>query len=594
LVIEAQRWAQTVRDMPRGKVLFAEPTGVTQRSRLWFEECEKEVLLDRWEAQLQKEALELREGERVTDVTGVLDGFEVVTDKGRYRARRVVLALGKAGNPRKADVPGERDAGARVLHRLDDPAHYAGREVFIYGGGDVACEAALALAPQSRVTLCTIDRELTYPKKRNREAIEAAAAAGHVTLKRGTRLSAITGDGVEVVGPAGRESLRADTVFEMIGAELPRPFFKKLGLRLEGEWSVARYAALAASFVLVYLLYAWKKGFPLDPARDIYRPEQASFPFDLLYPRLSRDLVVNLVRPLGLDPSFWYSLAYTIVMVIFGVAAMRRWRTRHQHLRYASLLFFQVVFFLIVNLAAPRLAGTDAWRAWGLYQPWPLFFNTFYWLPPGAVGWFFAGFGVFLVVVFMPLMARYHGKRFCTWICGCGGLAETLGDRVRHLTPKGPRSRAWELQNLVLLGWAVAALFATFTAFRGDPWNPISRLYSQIVDFWLVAVIPIALYPFYGGKVWCRYWCPLAAYNQVLSRWFGKLKIASNDKCISCTECSRYCQVGVDVMSFAKNQQPFDNTNSSCIHCGICIDVCPMGVLSFTSSDGKVHLGQAR
>jgi ferredoxin len=48
----------------------------------------------------------------------------------------------------------------------------------------------------------------------------------------------------------------------------------------------------------------------------------------------------------------------------------------------------------------------------------------------------------------------------------------------------------------------------------------------------------------------------------------------------------------VDVMSFAKHQQPFDNTNSSCIHCGICIDVCPMGVLSFTSSDGKVHLRQ--
>jgi ferredoxin len=34
-------------------------------------------------------------------------------------------------------------------------------------------------------------------------------------------------------------------------------------------------------------------------------------------------------------------------------------------------------------------------------------------------------------------------------------------------------------------------------------------------------------------------------------------------------------------MAFAKNQQTFDNANSSCIHCGICIDVCPMDVLSF-------------
>ena len=36
-------------------------------------------------------------------------------------------------------------------------------------------------------------------------------------------------------------------------------------------------------------------------------------------------------------------------------------------------------------------------------------------------------------------------------------------------------------------------------------------------------------------------------------------------------------------MAFAKNQEAFDNRNSSCIHCGICIDVCPMDVLSFDS-----------
>jgi ferredoxin len=502
----------------------------------------------------------------------------------------VVLAVGKAGNPRKAGVPGEKEHAARVLHRLIDPAEHHGQDLVVYGGGDVACEAALALAGDNRVTLVTIDPELTFPKKRNADAVREAAGAGRLTLRLGTRLVSLGGAEVEVEREGRRESLRADFLFEMIGAELPLPLFHRLRLRMSGAWTAARALGLVASFVLVYALYAWKKGFPLDPAHGLYRPEEALFPFGLLYPHLSRSTVVNLVRPLGFDPSLWYSLAYTILMVAFGVAAARRWRSRYQAWRYASLLFFQVAFFLIVNLGAPRLAGGDAWRAWGLYQPWPLFFNTFYWLPPGAVGWFFGGFGLFLVVVFMPLMARYHGKRFCTFICGCGGLAETVGDRFRHRSPKGPRSRAWEFQSYVLLAWATLALVATFTAFRGDPGNALSRLYSEIVDFWLVAVIPVALYPFYGGKVWCRYWCPLAAYNQLLSHWFGKLKIVANDKCISCTECSKYCQVGVDVMAFAKQQQPFDNRNSACIHCGICIDVCPMNVLSFSSGDGKVHL----
>jgi polyferredoxin len=112
-------------------------------------------------------------------------------------------------------------------------------------------------------------------------------------------------------------------------------------------------------------------------------------------------------------------------------------------------------------------------------------------------------------------------------------------------------------------------------------------LYALIVDFWLVAVIPVALYPFFGGKVWCRMWCPLAKYMQILSKWYGTLQISSNEKCISCTQCSTYCQVGVDVMAFAKNGQAFDNTNTSCIHCGICITVCPMDVLSFDNDARK-------
>ena len=38
---------------------------------------------------------------------------------------------------------------------------------------------------------------------------------------------------------------------------------------------------------------------------------------------------------------------------------------------------------------------------------------------------------------------------------------------------------------------------------------------------------------------------------------------------------------------FAKNQQAFDNKNFTCIQCGICIDVCPMGVLSFSTESSE-------
>ena len=248
-----------------------------------------------------------------------------------------------------------------------------------------------------------------------------------------------------------------------------------------------------------------------------------------------------------------------------------------------------MLFFLIVNIFAVQAMSVKyAWRAWGLYQPFPLFFNTFFWWYDGDPQWIvvtFVSAGIVGSLIAIPIASRNHGKRFCTWICGCGGLAETLGDRWRHLAPKGKRSRSWEFQGVVIFAASVIVGLVVVGMYETDGSNPWWFWYSYIVDFWLVAVIPIALYPFFGGKVWCRYWCPLAAYNGLLAKWYGKLKITSNDKCISCTQCSKYCQVGVDVMSFAKNQVAFDNKNSACIQCGICIDVCPMDVLAFSTDD---------
>jgi len=110
--------------------------------------------------------------------------------------------------------------------------------------------------------------------------------------------------------------------------------------------------------------------------------------------------------------------------------------------------------------------------------------------------------------------------------------------------------------------------------------------YGLFVDVWLVGILPVTLYPFLGGKIWCRYWCPLAKLMQYMSKYYSKIGISkfhihANDKCISCYECSRNCQVGIDVMSYALKQEVLDNETSSCIGCGICVTVCPMDTLSF-------------
>jgi predicted molibdopterin-dependent oxidoreductase YjgC len=84
---------------------------------------------------------------------------------------------------------------------------------------------------------------------------------------------------------------------------------------------------------------------------------------------------------------------------------------------------------------------------------------------------------------------------------------------------------------------------------------------------------------------------------ELFSRAYEKLgvsryRIDSNEKCIACTECTRNCLVGIDVMNFALKQEPITNANSSCIGCGICVTVCPMDVLMSFGSGPKSQLVQ--
>lgn len=608
LTLEASAFANTFVTMMKGKLLLAEPEDIENKSRVWFEECKKEELLEKWRAMRDEEGLKIHEQEKVVDVTGSIDDFVVRTDDDEYRARRVVLCIGKAGNPRKLRVPGEKDHADRIHHRLLDPDDFTGENIVIVGAGDVACEAAIALAQDesNTVTLSAIDEEFTYPKKRNIDKVRALEKEGRLTILLGSSVESFGDDTVEIeLDDGSTEKIPYDTAFEMIGAELPIPFFEKVGVKLANSWDAKKWAILLFVFLCVYSLYSLKSyGKPLAgwPFNDLIEPatykstllsifKVAFTPFAWLFDEQS---LADIYKNKGFQQGYLYSGLYTIVMVVFGGEALMRWRKeatdpKYQTWRYGTLLAFQVSFFLIVNVIAIQAMSIKyAWRFWGLYQPFPLFFNTFFWWYPSDpkhIMWFFIGSGIVGSLVFMPIMARYHGKRFCTWICGCGGLAETLGDRWRHLAPKGPRARAWEFQGAAVFLAAIIILAVVVGVYETDGSNPWWKGYSYVVDFWLVAVIPIALYPFFGGKVWCRYWCPLAAYNQILSRWFGKLKIVSDSKCIECTQCSKYCQVGVDVMQYAKNKQPFDNSNTACIHCGICIDVCPMDVLKFESSD---------
>lgn len=189
--------------------------------------------------------------------------------------------------------------------------------------------------------------------------------------------------------------------------------------------------------------------------------------------------------------------------------------------------------------------------------------------------------------VAVPVLTWRFGKRwYCSWVCGCGGLAETLGDPWRQLSDKSVR--AWRLErwsiHLVLLAIVLITVGLWIHSALGNPiWGDggqgvFYRTYGFIIGAAFSGVIGVGFYPLLGSRVWCRFGCPQAAILGIIQRWFSRFRITTNGgQCISCGNCSTFCEMGIDVRAYA---QRGDNiVRASCVGCGVCASVCPRGVL---------------
>jgi len=656
VILEKGKIANTIENFPEGKWVYAEPDKAPPKGKLWLDGAQKEDLIKRWSDIVESNNLDVRLMEPLEEIKKNGNFFEIKTPKSTFKAKRIILATGMRGNPRKLGVQGEDQE--KVYHQLYSPRKYNNENIIVVGGGNSAIEAAITLSDQNKVYLSYRKSEFARIFKDNERLLNEKVASGKIELLLNSTIKEFGQSEVDIlIDKGGHEEIKTlqyNHAFVLIGADIPKQFLKSLGIKLENEWEGSFFQSLGLTFMTLIGLWlfgghATLFGNNLSAVPNIMGLGIAVIPLAFLiytgtkgnryswlgisfliwytiygvkvgkgqefwpYENWGYDLLSFSQRPW----SFWYTVMYTGLMTLFGIQALKRWgldrKDKYQIWRYISLLSFQWIFFFIIpeflfqwaieyqwvgqQLATDPSFADQGWRSYGIVYAWPLFFYTFFYDPHKI--WII--WGILLTFVVIPIFVMFHGKRYCSWICGCGGLAETFGDRWRHLAPKGKKSISWEWMNSVVLIFAaiVTVIFLTkntIEIFR-DPANWSINIYRIFVDVWLVGILPVTLYPFLGGKVWCRYWCPLAKLMHFQSKFFnrlgiGKFKIEANNKCIGCNECSRNCQVGIDVMSYALKQNTLDNTTSSCIGCGICVTVCPMDVLSYGKKENTEEQGE--
>jgi thioredoxin reductase len=174
----------------------------------------------------------VRTNERVDRIVRNGDAFEIATVRGSYRARHVLLSMGKRGTPRRLGVPGEDLA--KVAYRLIEAETYQHKNLLVVGGGDSAIEAALALTRSGTNTVTLSYRGETFERarERNQRYLEAAAREGKLRILRNSQIVEIRPDSVTLNCSGAMTDLSNDYIFVLIGGESPEEFLRKTGVEI--------------------------------------------------------------------------------------------------------------------------------------------------------------------------------------------------------------------------------------------------------------------------------------------------------------------------------------------------------------------------
>lgn len=231
LTLERESVGGTVSKYPRQKLVMTSPVEFPLHGKFSKIALSKEDLLKFWEKVMQRTDLNIHTLEGVDAIRKEGDGFfSVQTARQRYRSRAVVLAMGRAGTPRKLGVKGEDLP--HVLYRLIEADHYTDKNILIVGGGDSAVEAAMGLAHQSgnKVALSYRKAEFSRLKDRNSKRIEDHIRAGKVEVIFNSMPVEFRKGSVLIDCGGEIRELANDFVWIFAGGIPPSDFLKAVGI----------------------------------------------------------------------------------------------------------------------------------------------------------------------------------------------------------------------------------------------------------------------------------------------------------------------------------------------------------------------------
>lgn len=242
-ILEREAVGGAIAHYPRHKVVMTERVTMPLYGKFGRSIISKEELMELFEAAITRGGLSIETGVKVDKVDGADGHFTLQTSKGPVRAKKVVLAVGRAGTPRKLGVPGEELN--KVAYRLVDATQYERARVLVVGGGDSALEAAIQIAEetQAEVALSYRNADLGKARDANKRRFKELVQEGRIFAFMPSTVKGVTARSVKLEAGGKPLELKNDYIIACLGGEPPTDFLKANGVsmqRLHGEALGAR------------------------------------------------------------------------------------------------------------------------------------------------------------------------------------------------------------------------------------------------------------------------------------------------------------------------------------------------------------------
>jgi thioredoxin reductase (NADPH) len=185
--------------------------------------------------------LHIRLQEGVTQIRPIDEGFEVVSERGIYRAARVVLATGFYDIPVLLNVPGEELP--KVTHYYKEPHFYAMQKVIVVGASNSAVDAALETWRKGAEVTMVIRGEGIGPRVKYwvKPDIENRIKEGSITTYARSMITAIREDEVDILTPEGIKTVANDYVIALTGYQPDFDFLLRTGIQLSADSRLQPY-----------------------------------------------------------------------------------------------------------------------------------------------------------------------------------------------------------------------------------------------------------------------------------------------------------------------------------------------------------------